>query len=187
MTGFNKIYLGLLLVLLDFRIQGVDILPDFIGYIIVFNGLGQMLDWNPHYEQARRYVPFLVILSFLDIYQVQHPVGLFNFSPGTVLIVFLGVIAAALDLFVIFHVCTGIKEMAVAAGDMDLNLKAETRWSYYLYSKIAIAVSMLFLLIGPFLAIVIGIPLLVISIIVAILMLMLMKQADRTFQHFLSS
>ncbi|MBP1925646.1 hypothetical protein J2Z76_001505 [Sedimentibacter acidaminivorans] len=33
--GFKKFYWGFLLVLIDFRLQGIDIFPDIIGFIFL--------------------------------------------------------------------------------------------------------------------------------------------------------
>ncbi|WP_236707942.1 hypothetical protein [Brevibacillus choshinensis] len=33
MTGLSKVFWGILLVFLDFRFNGFDVLPDFIGFI----------------------------------------------------------------------------------------------------------------------------------------------------------
>ncbi len=39
MNGFGSIFWGFLF-MFDFRIQGVDILPNFIGYLFMFLGWG---------------------------------------------------------------------------------------------------------------------------------------------------
>lgn len=40
-SSINKLFWGLLLVLLDVKINQLDILPDIIGYLIVVSGLNQ--------------------------------------------------------------------------------------------------------------------------------------------------
>lgn len=55
MTGYSKLFWGFLILLLDFRINGFDIIPDLIGYLFISNGLGMLNTWNPHFEQAKKF------------------------------------------------------------------------------------------------------------------------------------
>ena len=42
MKGYKNIFSGFILVLLDINISTLDILPDFIGYILIINGLSNL-------------------------------------------------------------------------------------------------------------------------------------------------
>ena len=46
-TRFGQVFWGLLLVILDVTINRFDILPDFIGYILVAVGLGGLTGLSP--------------------------------------------------------------------------------------------------------------------------------------------
>lgn len=175
--GFSKIYWGFLF-FFDFRIQGFDILPDIIGYWLIYLGLKELVSMSLHFAVAKKYSVILGILSVFDLYQVQMPIQQFNIDPLSGLIILMGIIITILDLLMVFHLCYGIAELAKGRGVIDLESIALNRWRYYLYLRIATAVAVPIALIIPPLVILLVIPLIVISIIVFLLMMGLMKQAE---------
>ena len=63
--GFMSIFWGLLFVILDIRIGSFDlILPDFIGYILIFKGLTVLAPEHGGFRKAR---VFAAIMFFLSI------------------------------------------------------------------------------------------------------------------------
>lgn len=64
-NGFISIVWGLLFVVLDIRIGSIDfILPDFIGYLLIFKGLTLLASEHPAFRKAR---VFAVIMLFVSI------------------------------------------------------------------------------------------------------------------------
>lgn len=175
--GFSKIYWGFLF-FFDFRIQGFDILPDIIGYWLIYLGLKELVSMSSHFAEAKKYSVVLGILSVFDLYQVQMPIQQFNIGPLTGLIMLMGIIITIFDLLMVFHLCHGIAELAEGRGVIDLETIALNRWKYYLYLRVVTAVVGPIALIIPPLVIFLFIPLIVISIIVFVLMMGLMKQAE---------
>jgi len=181
--GFSNIYWGFLF-FFDFRIQGFDILPDVIGYWLIYKGLNELVSNNSHFTEAKKYSVILGFLSVFDIYQVQMPIQQFNMDSLTGVMLLMGIIITLLDLLMVFHLCHGIAELAVGKCIFELKTVALNRWKYYLYIKVATAVVVLVALIIPSLVILLFIPLLVISIIVFVLMMSLMKQAEDLLGKF---
>jgi hypothetical protein len=63
--GFNNIFWGLLFVVLDIRINAIDlILPDFMGYILIFKGLTLLAPEHRGFRKAR---VLAVIMFFVSI------------------------------------------------------------------------------------------------------------------------
>jgi len=63
--GFISIFWGLLFVVLDIRIGSIDlILPDFIGYILIFKGLTSLASEHRGFRKAR---VFAAIMFFVSI------------------------------------------------------------------------------------------------------------------------
>ncbi len=175
--GFSNIFWGFLF-FFDFRIQGFDILPDIIGYGLIYLGLKEIASMSSHFTEAKKYSVILCILSVFDLYQVQIPLQQFNVDPLTGLVMLIGIIIAIFDLLMVFNLCHGIAELAEGRGIIDLKAIALNRWRYYLYLRVATAVVVPIALIIPQLVMLFFIPLLVISIIVFVLMMGLMKQAE---------
>lgn len=63
--NYKKIYWGLLL-LFDIRINGFDILPDTIAYILIFIGLIDLAKENDYFQSAKLITFPLMILSVFE-------------------------------------------------------------------------------------------------------------------------
>src|SRR5215468_10329476 len=62
---FGQIFWGLLLVILDFNIDHVDILPDFIGYILMAVGCGGLVTVSRRFARARVLCWILAVLAVI--------------------------------------------------------------------------------------------------------------------------
>jgi len=171
--GFRKIFIGLLF-MFDFRINGFDVLPDFIGYIFIFSGLALLVDLNHRFETAKNLVLPLIFLSLFDIYQVNIPIDSFSMDPKTFLFSLIGIISAIINILMIYNLCIGIEERAIELANDDLARLARSRWTLYLIFQITFLVVFIF----KFIALLLFIPLFIFSIIVYIMMLNLMSTAE---------
>jgi len=64
-NGFNKLYWGFLFILIDFRINGFDILPDIIGYILFAFAFSALASGSSHFVLAGRYnIPMIILSTF---------------------------------------------------------------------------------------------------------------------------
>jgi len=161
----------------DFRLGGIDILPDFIGFILFYTGLEGLIQRNQHFAAARQYALPLIFLSLFDIYQVQRPE--FNIDlPGGISLV-IGLITTVLSLLMVYNLCTGIAEVARAQDNTRLQENALVKWNYYLIANLLYLFSFLFVaIIIPPLAVIVVLLAIVAFIVVPIMMMLLMKQAN---------
>lgn len=64
-VGFNRIFWGLLFVVLDIRINSIDLfLPDFVGYILIASGLGLLATHDKWFRRARIVAIVMICFSF---------------------------------------------------------------------------------------------------------------------------
>lgn len=180
MSGFKGLFWSFLF-FFDFRIQGFDLLPDIIGYCLIYSGVGDLVSQSKHFTAVRKYALLLSIVSLFDIYQIKMPIEQFSIDPVVFFFSLTGILIAIMDLVVIFNLCYGIVEMAGAVGNSKLASVAVVRWRYYLYTKIALIILTSIGVIAPSLLIIVFLPLFIISIGVLALMMGLMKQADDAF------
>jgi len=68
--GFGKIFWGFLF-FFDFRIQGFDILPDIIGYWLIYIGLKELVSMSSHFAAAQKYAVVLGSYLFLTYIKLQ--------------------------------------------------------------------------------------------------------------------
>ena len=80
MSGLKLAFWGLLLTVINIRIQGFDIFPDVIGYIMVIVGLGRIEKYSGCFSSAKIAAYLLTVLSLFNIWQV--PVQNTAAAPG---------------------------------------------------------------------------------------------------------
>ena len=167
----------------DFRIQGVDILPNFIGYLLMYSGLGNLSSYSSEFSNARKYSIPLAALSLFSIYQVQNPVGQVTIDPLSLGLYAVGIITTILDLYLVYHLCLGIIDLAEGQSNDDFQELAHERWKYYPYYKVIFTMWFPLSLIAPFLLAIGFIPMFIFSIAVLVLMMALIKKAQDSFQY----
>lgn len=71
-VGFNRIFWGLLLVVLDLRVNSVDLfLPDFLGYILIASGLGLLVQYDRWFRRARPLAIIMIFVSLTSFYELK--------------------------------------------------------------------------------------------------------------------
>jgi low temperature requirement protein LtrA len=114
-TRFAQIFWGLLLVILDLRINRIDILPDFLGYILVALGCGGLTSFSRDFSTARTLSWILV--AFALVGYVLH---------GSAATVF-GILNLAVDCAMMWFLLGGVMELAMARQRSDLSERASNR------------------------------------------------------------
>lgn len=67
-VGFNRIFWGLLFVVLDIRISSLDlVLPDFVGYILIVSGLSRLTPYHQWFRTARILAFILIFVSLTTL------------------------------------------------------------------------------------------------------------------------
>lgn len=131
--AYRHIFQGLLLVLLDFRISFFDILPDFLGYILVFRALGTLASQDLCFSKGK---PFALALIFMSLTMIIEPpkANLLEFSLAAQQLgwVLLAQGISILELFLLFWIGQGIYKLSNEREIMDLRDKASFRWKFYL-------------------------------------------------------
>lgn len=161
--GLSRLYWGFVFVLLGFKIQGFDILPDVIGYLLFASGFYKLSAYSKYFITASKYNLPMIILSLLSIYQPQGQNQGVNFGPLGVLGIPIAIAAVVLNLLVVYNLFNGIKEMSNAEGLFDLAAESDDKWNLYKILQIAILLSFIFIFI-PVLAFIYVIALFIASI-----------------------
>ena len=98
------IFIGYILIFFHFKINGFDLLPDFIGYALIAYGLGQMAEDSEYYVKAK---PWAVVLTVISIF--TGIIGLFGitYSPA---IGALNLIFSGISLYLMYLIGHGVCE-----------------------------------------------------------------------------
>lgn len=63
LDGLGKVFWGYFLILLDFRVNGLDILPDFVGYFLIIAGLAGLSAESVWFGKAKPFAWISLLLS----------------------------------------------------------------------------------------------------------------------------
>lgn len=201
MGGLKTVFWGLLFTVINIRIQGFDILPDVIGYLIVIAGLRKIEAYEGKFTAAKRMARVLTAVSLINIYQepagnAENPGGLMgaasntvNFSAGIFgdvpwLAVFLMVVGLLANFFFIYFMCMGMKSLLLQIGDFALAGICDDRWKLILAAGAGLSFSVLTVYLGAgavgmMLALVFG----VLALIALILFLLLVYRAYKSLEE----
>jgi hypothetical protein len=147
--AFNKIYWGFLFIMIDFRLQGIDVLPDIIGYLLFAGGLTVLASSSSCFEKAKRLNVFMIVLSVVQIYERPTQGGGINFGVLGPFGFLIGIAATILNLIVIYNLFMGIRDIANVQGKMSIGQEAEKKWSHYLLLQLSVFLAIVFIIIPP--------------------------------------
>ena len=166
------LFIGLLFAHCHFTINGFDLLPDFLGYILVFIGLGQLKTHSPSYEKARPRALVLAAVNFILLFPI----------PFSALVYALVALAYALvQTYLLYLICSGVKELE-AFYHRDLGgEKLHKVWLVIAISLLAAQVISLLSILMPGLAL-LTLPLALVCLVAVIVMLVYLYRCHKALQ-----
>ncbi|MED1876582.1 hypothetical protein [Brevibacillus borstelensis] len=136
--AYLQIWWGLLFPLISFRVQGIDLLPDFIGYVLLFLGFRALVSLHLRFRTAM----FMTVLSV--IYRVALTVILPGSEEGKPILSypltpFLESIQTIFHFLIIYTMYQAICSVAKMQGSLDFAQKLEGAQKILLYAFLAVA------------------------------------------------
>lgn len=127
----RNIFIGFLLVLLDFNLNlnqcSVDLLPDFVGYIILVNGFHELEQESSYFIKVRPYsigmAVYTGILFVLDLFGASLNLSGLDFI--------LGIIAIVALFYIAYCIVQGVKEMEASHGAFLNGDKLNSLWKWW--------------------------------------------------------
>ena len=177
--GFNKLYWGFLFIMIDFKLQGFDVLPDIVGYILFAIGFGILASNSEYFSKARSLNIPMIIISILSIYEKPAQGGGVQFGTLGVFGILIGITSIVLNLLIIYNLFMGIKDIANQRGQVDLGTEAGVRWNQYLILQIAGIFAFVLIFIPP-VAFIYVIALLIAAIILTIALMGFIKRCGES-------
>ncbi len=137
---FGYIYWGFFFIMLSFRIQGFDIFPDLVGYILFFLAFSGLKEYSSYFNKANICNIPMIFLSLFNLYQQRGTVlaGRINLGVYGIWSIPLAIATAALGILTVYYLLKGISEMALIRGRHDIVEKSEEQWKHYLFYQIAV-------------------------------------------------
>lgn len=127
-SGMSKMIGGFLFLLINFRVGGFDMLPDFIGYIFIFSGLNSLAGCDAFFEKARPFAVICCAVSILNFYQSDTS-GTIEITRWTVA---LSCILLLISFLLLYYLIFGIRHVAQRQGREDFAQKGLRFWKLLL-------------------------------------------------------
>jgi hypothetical protein len=180
-SGLRKFYWGFFFIMLSFRIQGFDILPDFVGYIFFALGFSSLSEKSEHFRVAAKFNMPLLVISLFSIYQWPTQAPNNNSTLMIGLGVLVSVILFALNLYVVFNLFMGIHDIISQNenGNSALAVEAEEKWKQYKILQIA-AMGIFLVALIPIFNFVYIIAILIASLVVLVRIMGFIKRCEKS-------
>lgn len=137
--GFSKLFWGFIF-LINLNINNFDILPDVLGYILIYLGLRQLISLNINFQIASNISLPLIFLSILKIpislYQLYDL--LFITSAAIFNLVYL-----FLSLIMVYRIFTGIQESSKKSNNFNLEIKSIYTWKLFLAFNVLLVINII--------------------------------------------
>ncbi|MFC0189547.1 hypothetical protein ACFFJY_14680 [Fictibacillus aquaticus] len=141
-AGFHKIFWGFLLVFLKIHIVNVDILPDPLGYFLIFQGIKILLmDGSGDGKRAKWIAAGLIFLSIPSVFMWNNA----GEQPA-MLVQLYGTALSLLKLVLVFHVFRMVLEIAIRHGQSELKKRVASTFNTYMAVLLPVTIAESFLM-----------------------------------------
>jgi len=137
-SAYRKFYWGFFFIMIDFRLQGIDVLPDVIGYVLFATGFGILAASNAHFRDGGRLNTAMIVMSVFSLYERPVPGGGVHVGTLNPLGLLIGLAAMIVGLLVAYHLFMGTRDLAERLANAGIRDEAGLRWCQYLLFHLAI-------------------------------------------------
>ena len=111
----SYIFFGWLLVFLNFTINGFDILPDFIGYLLIFAGVNKLVEKSPYFSEARIFALVMCMVSFSDLLHLET-VTIESESLFMLLLMTASILMTFIPVYMMYLITRGVADLEWETG-----------------------------------------------------------------------
>lgn len=129
--GFTTIIVAFIFIYFNFNLNNLNVLPDFIGYILFYYGVASIMNSldSEYFLKAKDASKILIVLSILDTI-IKHSTVLnnvindFHTVQGKLFTIIFLLTVTSLFIYSIYNLCKGIEAEANQIGDIQLAEKS---------------------------------------------------------------
>ncbi|TCT17088.1 hypothetical protein EDC18_101384 [Natranaerovirga pectinivora] len=181
--GFNKFYWAFLFIMLNFRIQGVSLIPDIVGYCLLAWGFKTLMTKSIHFKKGFNFTIPLIFLSIFTIYEPPATEQWIVFNNALFLSALLTIVYVGLNLYVVYCMFYGIIDMAKGMEKNGISSGAQKLWETYLFLKLAMLVIYVLMII-PLIGLLFLIGYFVATIVVLVKIMKFIKETNIEFSNY---
>lgn len=144
-SSYNKLFWAMVFITFDMNIGPVNILPNFIGYILIYSALNELQTQHKIYEKGKIPSVILIVLTIKDIINVSNDNLLSGeFMPPNFWLMALSSVVSIINVYLMYIICKGIYLLCLERGLEELKDNTKNRWIAFL------VVSIVFIFYMPF-------------------------------------
>lgn len=174
----KKIFIGFLLIFLDFNVNlgnaQLGLIPDFIGYIVMINGLGEMAGESGLFLKVKPYATGMAvytgILYLMDLFGISASLGAFSYL--------LAIASTVISLYISYNIVMGVKDLELKYSALFNGDSLKSTWTLLAVFNIVVYISLLI----PALAIIC----IIVTVIVAIFFLVAFYKSQTLYDEMKS-
>lgn len=127
-----NLFIGYIFIFFHIKINGIDLLADFIGYILIYRGLCALSDEAEAFRKAKPWTLAMVIVEIIRF--ADNFIGILPSSTGLII---LNLITMIVSIYIMYLISTGIYQTEQRNG-LELNSrKILTVWKFQAVFTIA--------------------------------------------------
>lgn len=138
-SSYKTIHWGLLILAFNFYLGSINILPDFLAFILILNGLNKLSSECEYFNKGR-----ILVRIMIGITLVQYVIAIFtgdstnNMSVEGVIYFFISNILNIITLVIIYYILKGIYLEAEKRELTGFMKKINNRWNFKFLVSISV-------------------------------------------------
>lgn len=138
-AGYNKLFWGMIFLLINIKVGIIDLLPNIIGYLFFYSGLSILSKQHIIIKNGQIVSLVLAFLSLMDLIMPMNNNLLVQIWGSDIKAMLISTIAMSLNLYLINICCRGIYFISEKLDNKGLKEDAKTSWiSYFIICSILI-------------------------------------------------
>lgn len=131
-VGYNKLFWGMMFIVFNINLGPINILPNFIGYMLIYAGVNILSSQQKIYEKGKIPAIILIVLTLKDIWHNESANILADqFNRFGLITMVIGAVVIVINLYLIYIICKGIYELCSLRGLNELMRSTIGSWKAY--------------------------------------------------------
>lgn len=146
-STYNNLLWGFVLAFFNFRISGFSIIPDFVGFILIYNGLDKLAQQHDLFKKARPFALILIFLSLPSTFELPSQNLLTNpLANQNLSLILLSQLRMITLILLTYYICGAVSALAKSNGLVVLRIESNNIWIAFLATSVAILIATPFML-----------------------------------------
>jgi len=143
--GYKLLFWGMIFLTFNINLGFINILPDFLGYILIYSGLNILSSQHKEFIKGKIPALILILLTIKDVlYDPSSNILAGNNYNTEFIVIIIPTIITIIKLYLIYILCKGIYELCMEYGLDELMDRTALSWKIYLI------VALIYLAYAPF-------------------------------------